>query len=108
MTDDAGSDLRARLLARIRDVPDFPTPGIVFKDITPLLADPAAFAAAVDGACRRRTGTVRRTRSPASRPAGSSSARRSPCRSASASCPVRKKGKLPGATSTRRYELEYG
>jgi adenine phosphoribosyltransferase len=36
----------------IRDVPDFPKPGIVFKDITPLLADPAALAAAVDGLAR--------------------------------------------------------
>ena len=41
MTDDG---LAERLLARIRDVPDFPNPGIVFKDITPLLADPVAFA----------------------------------------------------------------
>ena len=37
-------DLRAYL----RDVPDFPQPGIVFKDISPLLADHTAFAAAVD------------------------------------------------------------
>ena len=32
----------------IRDVPDFPKPGILFKDITPLLGDPAAFGAAID------------------------------------------------------------
>ena len=44
-----GLDAAARdlVLARIRDVPDFPEPGIMFKDITPLLADPAAFAAVV-------------------------------------------------------------
>ena len=36
------------LSERIRDVPDFPKPGILFKDITPLLADPAAFSQAVD------------------------------------------------------------
>jgi adenine phosphoribosyltransferase len=40
-------DLAARLLARVRDVPDFPKPGIVFKDITPLLADHGSLAAAV-------------------------------------------------------------
>ena len=37
------------LAARVRDIADFPTAGIVFKDITPLLADPAALEAAVDG-----------------------------------------------------------
>jgi len=38
----------ADLEAKIRDIPDFPTPGIVFKDITPLLADPEALREAVD------------------------------------------------------------
>ena len=36
------------LASRVRDVPDFPKQGIVFKDITPLLADPKALAGAVD------------------------------------------------------------
>ena len=38
----------ARLTAAIRTVPDFPKPGIMFKDITPILSDPALFALAVD------------------------------------------------------------
>src|SRR5262249_22840145 len=42
-------DLEARLKAAIRDVPDFPKKGILFKDITPLLADAAAFEAAIAG-----------------------------------------------------------
>ena len=46
------ADLQGRLAKLIRDVPDFPTPGIVFKDITPLLADASAFAAAVEEICR--------------------------------------------------------
>jgi adenine phosphoribosyltransferase len=46
------ADLAARLAGLIRDVPDFPTPGIVVKDITPLLADASAFAAAVEEICR--------------------------------------------------------
>ena len=39
------------LASRIRDIPDFPKPGVTFKDITPLLADAAAFARAVDALC---------------------------------------------------------
>lgn len=42
------ADLRARLVALIRDVPDFPAPGVLFKDITPLLADTRAFRECVD------------------------------------------------------------
>lgn len=44
MTDEA-RDVTALLLSRIRDVPDYPKPGVLFKDITPLLADPEAFTA---------------------------------------------------------------
>ena len=50
VTDDAVA--RRGCCARIRDVPDYPKPGIVFKDITPLLADHAAFAAGRRGAGR--------------------------------------------------------
>lgn len=42
------NDLESRLKAAIRDVPDFPKPGILFKDITPVLADPKLFRASVD------------------------------------------------------------
>ncbi len=35
----------------VRDVPDFPRPGIMFKDITPMLADAAAFSACIDALC---------------------------------------------------------
>ena len=45
----AASDTNERLRALIRDIPDFPRPGILFKDITPLLADPHALALAVRG-----------------------------------------------------------
>ena len=41
-------DLAALVSARIRDVPDFPRPGVLFKDFTPLLGDPAALRAVVD------------------------------------------------------------
>ena len=54
----ASDELRALVESRIRDVPDFPTPGILFKDIGPLLADPEAFAAIVADGARRHTGKV--------------------------------------------------
>jgi adenine phosphoribosyltransferase len=46
---DATTDTNERLRALIRDIPDFPRPGILFKDITPLMADPHALALAVRG-----------------------------------------------------------
>jgi adenine phosphoribosyltransferase len=46
---EATTGTAARLRALIRDIPDFPKPGILFKDITPLLADPQALALAVGG-----------------------------------------------------------
>jgi len=49
------SDLHTRLAALIRDVPDFPKPGILFKDITPLLADVAGFRLAVEALAERIT-----------------------------------------------------
>ena len=47
----------AHLRQYVRDIPDFPTPGVVFKDITPLLAEPKAFSGAVDGLAERWGGS---------------------------------------------------
>ena len=54
----------------IRDVPDFPSPGILFRDITPLLADGPAWQQAVDHVAPRDPVARRRRRSPGSRHAG--------------------------------------
>ena len=97
----------ARIDELVRLVPDYPQPGILFRDITPLLADAEAFADVIAeiAAARRR---ARSTSSPAWRRAASCSPLPSPSRSARASLPVRKAGKLPGPTASQSYELEYG
>jgi adenine phosphoribosyltransferase len=91
----------------IRDVPDFPKPGILFKDVTPLLGDAAAFRATIDllaeRAAPRRPETVVAIESrgfifgaPVATALGIGFA------------PVRKPGKLPFRTKRRSYDLEYG
>jgi adenine phosphoribosyltransferase len=91
----------------IRDVPDFPKPGIVFKDITPLLADEAAFSTVIDiivvqfgrGNIDKVVGIEARGFIIASPVAYHFSA---------GFVPVRKAGKLPWESESETYELEYG
>lgn len=104
---DGGADLAARLLARVRDVPDFPSPGIVFKDVTPLLADAVAFGDTVDALAAPFRDT------PPDKVAGIEA--RGFIFGAPVSrllgvgfVPVRKKGKLPGDVVAASYDLEYG
>ena len=96
-----------RLRALIRDVPDFPQEGIVFKDITPLLADDDAFAAAIDlivvhygrGNIDKVVGIEARgfiLASPVAYHFGAGFV------------PVRKEGKLPWDSEREEYDLEYG
>ena len=93
--------------AAIRDVPDFPKPGILFKDITPVLADPALFRAAVAlFVARHRGGGLTRVAAIESRGFlfGSAVAHELGL----GLIPVRKKGKLPYHTVSASYALEYG
>lgn len=96
----------------IRDVPDFPKPGIVFKDLTPLLAHPSAFRASIDGLVAHVTvdhgedwsvdkvvGVEARGFTFAAVVAYSLGA---------GLVPVRKPDKLPYATVSETYDLEYG
>ena len=93
--------------ALIRDVPDFPQPGILFKDITPLLADEVAFSSVIDiivvhfgrGAVDKVVGIEARgfiLASPVAYHFGAGFV------------PVRKADKLPWETEAAEYELEYG
>jgi adenine phosphoribosyltransferase len=91
----------------IRDVPDFPQEGIVFKDITPVLADPIAFSTLIDlivvhfgrGNVDKVVGIEARgfiLASPVAYHFGAGFV------------PVRKQGKLPSETVAEEYSLEYG
>ena len=94
------------LKARIRDIPDFPKPGIVFKDITPLLADAAAFRAMIDRFVERYRGRVDTILGIESR--GFLIGAAVAYGLGTGLAVVRKPGKLPARTYAARYELEYG
>jgi len=101
------SELEALLRSRIVDVVDFPTPGIVFKDISPLLADHAAFAGAVDAmADAHADHRVDQVLGIEAR--GFILAAPVAYRLGAGFVPVRKPGKLPSATHETAYDLEYG
>ncbi|MGW3562168.1 adenine phosphoribosyltransferase [Streptomyces sp. NPDC000963] len=100
-------DVTDLLLSRIRDVPDYPKPGVLFKDITPLLADPEAFGALTDtlaGLCSAHGAT----KVVGLEARGFILAAPVAVRAGLGFIPVRKAGKLPGATLRQAYELEYG
>ncbi|HEX3925510.1 MAG TPA: adenine phosphoribosyltransferase [Streptosporangiaceae bacterium] len=91
--------------SRIRDVPDYPQPGVLFKDITPLLADGPAFAAVVT-ALAGPYGHVDKVVGIEAR--GFILAAPVACRLGAGFVPVRKQGKLPAQTIAESYQLEYG
>jgi adenine phosphoribosyltransferase len=97
----------AWLTSRLRDVPDFPKPGIVFKDLTPLLADVEAFRYSVDAlADRVAEREVEKVVGVEAR--GFIFASAIAYRLGAGLVPVRKPGKLPWRTAAETYELEYG
>jgi adenine phosphoribosyltransferase len=96
-----------RLLSLVRDVPDFPKPGILFKDITPLLADPDALREATDAMTRPfRSEKIDSVAGIESRGfiLGSIVARELGV----GFIPIRKPGKLPYNSTSIEYALEYG
>ncbi|MEY9909465.1 adenine phosphoribosyltransferase [Catenulispora sp. MAP12-49] len=101
-----GEDLVQVLATGILDVPDYPKPGVVFKDITPLLADPRAFALVV-GAMAEQVRAAGATRVAGLEARGFILAAPVALTAGVGFVPVRKAGKLPRATYREDYELEY-
>ncbi|GAA1870320.1 adenine phosphoribosyltransferase [Actinomadura bangladeshensis] len=100
-------DLGKLIQERIRDIPDYPKAGVVFKDITPLLADHVAFAGVVDSIVNHHgRGTIDKIVGIEAR--GFILAAPVAYHFGAGFVPVRKKGKLPAATHERTYDLEYG
>jgi len=93
--------------AAIRDMPDFPVPGILFRDITPLLADAAVFREATDAlAAPFVDAGITHVAGIESR--GFILAAPVAQRLRAGFVPIRKRGKLPGPTVRAKYGLEYG
>ncbi|MFD8483286.1 adenine phosphoribosyltransferase [Kitasatospora sp. NPDC059673] len=103
-TDPALSEL---LNSRIRDVQDYPKPGVLFKDIAPLLADAEAFGA-LTRALAERAKELGATKVVGLEARGFVLAAPAAVAAGIGFVPIRKKGKLPGAVFSRSYDLEYG
>ncbi|MHC4115549.1 MAG: adenine phosphoribosyltransferase [Planctomycetota bacterium] len=96
-----------RLVKHIRNIPDWPKKGILFRDITPLLAEPSAFSTAIDALCapfaEKEIDYVAAVEARGFIFGGAVAERLN-----SGFVPIRKKGKLPFKTESITYELEYG
>jgi adenine phosphoribosyltransferase len=95
------------LKAMVREVPDWPTPGVSFKDVSPLLADPKALAQLVDDLaawCRERRPHLIVGAEARGFILGAAIAKEVDC----GFVPARRPGKLPPETLTATYQLEYG
>jgi len=101
-----GARLADLVRSRMREIPDFPKPGVQFKDFSPLLADAGAFAALVDDVARRYAGRVDAVAGIEAR--GFILGAAAAYRMGLGFVQVRKVGKLPPETYAVDYELEYG
>ena len=103
----SASELTSRSAATLRDVPDFPRPGIAFKDITPVLGDAALLRDVVQAMAEPwRAHGVTHVAGIESR--GFILASPVALALGAGFVPIRKPGKLPYRTNSREYELEYG
>ncbi len=102
MADDRNSDIRDR----IRTIPDFPKPGIMFRDITTLLLDPEGLRLTIDRLAEQVSGDIDLVAGVDAR--GFLFAAPLAIKLGTGVLLVRKDGKLPGATIAEEYALEYG
>ena len=98
-------DIEDLITAHVRDIPDYPQPGVLFKDITPLLGDTDAFGDVIE-ALAAAFGPVDKVAGIEAR--GFILAAPVAARLGAGFVPIRKKGKLPGVTFAQEYQLEYG
>ncbi|MGH3067881.1 MAG: adenine phosphoribosyltransferase [Streptosporangiaceae bacterium] len=102
---ESSTDIAELIKSRVRDIADYPQPGVVFKDITPLLADGAALAAVVSALATGHPGVDKVAGIEAR---GFILAAPVAIQLGAGFVPVRKQGKLPGPTYAQSYDLEYG
>ncbi|MFJ8441178.1 adenine phosphoribosyltransferase [Kitasatospora griseola] len=107
MTSTTDPALTELLTSRIRDVQDYPKPGVLFKDIAPLLADADAFGA-LTRALAERAKELGATKVVGLEARGFVLAAPAAVAAGLGFVPIRKKGKLPGDVFSRSYDLEYG
>jgi adenine phosphoribosyltransferase len=109
---DSGPELAGLIVSRTVDVPDFPKPGIVFKDLMPLFADGDAFRQVIDGVIAHHgagsVGTASFDVVAGVEARGFVVAAAIAYATGTGVVPVRKAGKLPRPTVSATYELEYG
>jgi adenine phosphoribosyltransferase len=101
----ADTDIVTLIKTYVRDIPDYPRPGVVFKDITPLLGDCDAFGSVIE-ALSGSFGPVDKVVGIEAR--GFILAAPVAYETRAGFVPVRKQGKLPSATFAKDYDLEYG
>lgn len=102
MTEDAGQVLASH----IREVADFPKPGVIFKDLSPLFREPEAFTVVLSAIADRWAGQVDMVAGVEAR--GFILGAPLALQMGLGFVPIRKAGKLPGDTHARSYDLEYG
>jgi adenine phosphoribosyltransferase len=105
MAAEGGVDVAELIKARVRDIADYPQPGVMFKDITPLLADGAALASVVAALSSGYDGVDKVAGIEAR---GFILAAPVAIHLRAGFVPVRKQGKLPAPTYAQSYDLEYG